>query len=95
MKAFLYETTGAVVEINPKNGTDFSLEDLYEHIGCRVIDILSLNDNNRLMVIDDEGKLNGAEINTTATMIAQNYNVIPIWDVIKGNVVICDSGMIK
>lgn len=93
-KAELFKTNGDVVEIQPKNGGDFTLDELYEHIGCRSIDILRL-DTKRLMVLDDEGKLAEKEVNSNATMIADVSGVIPLWDCIVGDVIICDNDMVR
>ena len=38
--ATLYEAeTGHEIEVEPKNGTDFSLEELYELLHCQMIEV--------------------------------------------------------
>lgn len=43
-------------EVEPANGTDFQLTELYTLLNCRTIDIIQLSDKH-LMVLDDEGRL--------------------------------------
>lgn len=93
--AKLYKTNDELVEITPKNGTDFTIEELHEHIGCNLIEVLWLNDGKRIMVIDEEGKLDGAQFNYYATIIAENFGAICMPDIIKGNAIICDTDMVR
>ena len=54
-------------EIKPKNGKTFTLEEMQKAVGG-YIEILHLADG-RIMVLNEEGKLNGLETNITATGI--------------------------
>lgn len=94
MKAKLMKATGEVVEIEPKNGTDFTMEELYEHLNCRIVEVIALNED-EIMVIDEEGKYNNKEVNANATMCAQKNQAITSWDCIVGDAIVCNSEMVK
>ncbi len=89
-KAELIKATGSVQEIEPKNGTDFSLEELHKAVGGW-IQVIHLKDG-KVMVCHEEGKIMGLMPNENATDIAFENGIL---DYIVGNVVVCDSDMIK
>lgn len=71
--AQIIKTTGEVIEVSPKNGKSFELEELQaivEHkvgdVSCHYIEIITMPDG-RLMVVNEEGKLIGAPMNNKAT----------------------------
>ena len=95
MKAKLLKASGEVVEIEPKNGTDFKLDELYTHLQCSLVDVISLNQDD-IMVVDDEGKLKANNvINVNATVLAQKNQAIIFWDYIAGNAIVCNRKMIR
>lgn len=49
-------TEGKVTEISPKNGKVFSLEEMYEHCNCNIVEFVYLP-NHKIMVCDEEGLL--------------------------------------
>lgn len=55
-KAFRIEISEEVSEIEPKNGTDFGLQEMYQLTGAKVIQPLYLI-NDRVMIVDEEGAL--------------------------------------
>lgn len=77
----------SVQDVEPKNGRDFSLEELQGYVDG-LIDIVSLYDG-RIMVVNDEGLLDGLPINPLATAIYQNATGVN--DYILGNVLICQD----
>ena len=83
--AKIIKTNGEVLEVEPKNGTDFSLEEMQAIVGG-YIEIVSLGDD--LMVVNEEGKLIGLPINDVATAMITN-------DIIVGDVLICKNNQIK
>lgn len=89
--AQLIKTTGETSEVNPKNGSDFSLEELKSYVGG-FIEIINLQDG-RLAVFDEEGKLKGYEINDKATEICKKRLFRN--DYIVGDVLICKDSEIK
>ena len=65
--AQIIKSNGQTTEVTPKNGTDFSLEELQTIVGGW-IEIVNLRDG-RLLCLDEEGKLKGKERNHVATDI--------------------------
>lgn len=77
--AILIRTDGSLDNVFPINGTDFTLEELYEHLNCTCIDIIRLLDNSdNILVIDDEGKLKkDFVVNKLATVMARTGRIHP------------------
>lgn len=95
MKAKLLKASGEVMEIEPKNGTDFKLDELYEHLNCSLVEVINLNQDD-IMVVDDEGKLKSNNVvNVNATTLAQKNQAIVFWDYIVGNAIVCNRQMIR
>ena len=89
--AQIIKTTGEVIEVTPKNGTDFSLEELQTIVGGW-IEIVNLRDG-RLLCLDEEGKLKGKERNHVATDIYRQ--AFPqCKDFIVGDVLLCNEDQI-
>ena len=89
--AKIFFTDGSEKEVSPKNGSDFSLEELQGVVGG-YIQILYL-DNGELMIVNEEGKLDGLPFNKKATDYVVNDG--KYIDVIVGNVLVCDSKEVK
>ncbi len=79
---------GRMEQVAPANGSDFSLEEMQRIVGG-YIEVLNLNDG-RLMVVNEEGKLEGLDLNITATYLYGRHS-----DCVVGNVLVCDSKQIK
>jgi hypothetical protein len=71
------------------DGRKYTLEELKKAIGGGYIQIVQTRDN-RLMVIDEEGKLKGFPVNPVATALYR-YGA---QDPIVGDVLVCDNGTI-
>jgi hypothetical protein len=78
-QAFIYKTDGEIIPVLPKNKKAFTLTELQKIVGG-YIELIYLNDG-RVMVINEEGKIDGLEYNLTATLAYGN-------DVIVGNVLV-------
>lgn len=89
--AQIIKTTGEIVDITPKNGTDFTLEEMQSIVGGW-IEIQNLN-NGRKMVVDEEGKLKGKDINIIATNCYREQ--VSPFDCVVGDVLLCNSNEIK
>jgi hypothetical protein len=83
--ATLYEPSGRVKEISPANGVHWSQRELHELVGG-YIDIVMTTDD-KFMVINDLGKVNGLELNIPATRLYVHGRK----DVIVGNAVVIDT----
>lgn len=88
--AKIYRTNGDVENVEPKNGTDFQLEELSAIVGG-YIECLNFTDGS-LLVCNEEGKLMNLPYNERATdLVRKNgYN-----DYIVGDVLICNTGEVK
>ena len=89
-KAKLYKADGTILEVVPANGTDFQLDELQAMVDG-YIEIVSAG-NGKIMVIDDEGKLKGRQVNDAATMIFMQAGY---YDTIVGDALVCDSEMVQ
>ena len=95
MKARLLKASGEVMEIEPKNGTDFKLDELHKHLQCSLVEVININQDD-IMVVDDEGKLKANNvINVNATMLAQENQAITSWDYIAGDAIVCNRKMVR
>ena len=95
MAALLLKTDGQQIEVKPANGTDFTLEELYQYCGSPV-DIQRLPKTGGIMVVNDEAKLTGLPINVEASKLwLKNYPLdeFPINNhgTIAGDVLVCKS----
>ena len=88
--AELIKHTGEVMEIEPENGSNFKLRELYKILNCELIELVATKDG-RLIILDEEGKLQNKSINTKATKLYKYGEK----DVIVGDVVICNNKQIK
>lgn len=83
--AQIIKADGAVIDVKPKNGKDFSLKELQSIVGG-YIEIVYLKDGN-ILVINDEGAINGSCINLKASKIYGSY--------LFGDVLHCKSKEVK
>ena len=79
------KTNGETIEVHPKNGVDFSLEELQGFVGG-FIEIVRVDDD-RIMVVNEEGKLNELPVNGIATYMAR--------ELIVGDVLVCKADEVK
>ena len=95
MKAKLLKASGEVIEIKPNNDTDFTLDELYKHLQCSLVEVINLNQDD-IMVVDEEGKLaSNNVINVNATTLAQENRAIVFWDYVVGDAIVCNRKMIR
>lgn len=90
--AALRTPDGAFIYKEPKNGTDFPLEELQEFVGGH-IEIVSLADD-LIMVVNEEGKLLNLPFNKAATEISRIFTG-NAFDYVVGNALICKSCLVK
>ena len=89
MKSKLIKTDGTVVPIEPRNGTDFTWDELFCYVGG-FIEIVRIGGG--YMVVDDAGKLKCKPVNDVATLICLRHGFL---DTIVGDAVYCDTDKIK
>lgn len=88
--ATLLKAGHAPVEVQPKNGTDFTLEELQEFVGG-FIEVIPAREEGFILVINEEGKLNGLPYNGRATDLADIY----LWDCIVGDALLCRDDEVR
>jgi hypothetical protein len=54
--------------ISPKNGNDFNLEELYNHLHCDTVEVVYLSSYD-IMLIDESGRINDRPRNVFATRL--------------------------
>lgn len=86
--AKIIRTDGTSVEVKPRNGRRFTFPEVYELIGCELIQIVHTVDG-RILLVDEEGKLFGRDYNPRATEL---YGVMD--DFIVGDVLLCDANQV-
>lgn len=81
---------GTVIEnVEPKNGSDFSLEELQEIVGgC----VEFAHMGKETMALNEEGKLLGLPMNEKATSLYHEH--VYKGDYIVGDVLVCDANQI-
>lgn len=85
------KTNGDVIEVAPKNGSTFELQELKNMVDG-FIEIVYLNDK-QIMVVNEEGKLNNLPFNPIATEVFRLAHQ-PANDFIVGNALLCNNNEI-
>ncbi|MCQ2232153.1 MAG: DUF3846 domain-containing protein [Paludibacteraceae bacterium] len=91
--AVLIRTNGKKEEVKPKNGKNFSLEELRTSIGGGWIECLPIPSGMGTIVCDEEGKLKGLPMNEVATHFMYLCFGISS-DYLCGDVLVADDGEI-
>ena len=86
--ATLIKTNGEETNVLPNNKTDFKLDELQNYVGD-LIETVRTKDN-KIIVINEEGKINELPINEKATDLYVHSN----FDFIVGDVLICNENEI-
>lgn len=84
--ARLIEPGGSNLEVKPVSKR-FTLKEMYDLVDCSIVEFVYLDDG-RIMVIDEDGKINNKTMNSEATK-AVKHNLFP-GDYIVGNALLCD-----
>lgn len=92
VQALHIKEDGTINQIVPKNGTDFSLEELQGYVDGK-IEIVDLR-NGDILVVNEEGKFTKG-MNCFATFVGHSTKSLFTNDYIAGDVVMCPSEMVK
>ena len=93
--ALLYKTDLSVEEIKPANGRYFKLEEMQAYVGG-LIEIIPLDGEgleDKLLVVNEEGKLENLQLNIFAT--AEWFKYYGKTDYISGDCIICHPSLIR
>ena len=90
MKDIIYKINGEVIETSPKNGKNYTYEELREIVGG-FIQIIFLKD--KFMIINEEGKLNNLPYTDNATVLYR-ANFRNTTDFIVGDALLCGKDKI-
>ena len=88
---------GIVTEIEPENGKDFQLDELYDLLGVSIVEMVFLPEN-LVMIVDEEGALNDdRKLNLKATELVTNAatRLGRMGTLIFGNVAVINQNQIK
>ncbi len=94
-RALLYKTDFSVEEIKPDNGRYFKLEEMQKYVGG-LIEIIPLDGEgleDKLLVVNEEGKLINLPFNLFATAEWEKY--YGQTDYVSGDAIICDPKFIR
>lgn len=92
-KAVWIKADGEQIDVQPRNGKTFELDELQAFVGG-YIEILYIK-NNKFMVVNEEGKLNGLDVNAIGTHIWNDHSDVPhAFDPVVGDVLVCSRSMI-
>ena len=93
-KAFFVKSDGVYEEIIPGNKESFSLEELQKYVGGSIEIVYGgPREPDIICVINEEGKLKDLQYNFVATLLFSDS--LMEGDAIVGNVVICDTKLVK
>ncbi len=86
--AKLIRSDGTIEAVVPKNGKDFSLEELRTFVaGCIEI-IHPPSDEGAILVVNEEGRLQGLPLNKVASAVYRN-------DFIVGDALLCHTSQVR
>ena len=95
MNALFIKADGKLEFIEPENGTDFSLEELYEKLNCDLVEVVyPYVHSGCILIIDEEGKLFSKRPNLIATAIFECGDANAC-DFIVGDAILCRTEMFK
>lgn len=85
--AWLLDTDGSKKEVLPKDGKEFTLDELYELLGTDNVEQLATNDREMCMLVDEDAKMKGEPINYQATKLM--HVIYQADDCVVGKVLYC------
>lgn len=92
--AKIYKTDGTKEDVFPKENGKFSLEEMQEIVGGCIIEMIDLP-SGMVMVLNEEGKLEGLEKNEVATQILKREFPNNNDELVVGNVLLTDPEFIE
>lgn len=92
--ATIYKTDDMVIATEPVNGNNFQLSELRNVVGG-YIEVVTLRDG-LMMIVNEEGKLQGLPVNNNATTVLHNMAVNDGYknDYVCGDALVCERHQI-
>lgn len=90
--ARIIKTNGEIIPVEPKNGTDFQLNEMQEIVGGYIQLVYLMNDEGEVIVMNEDGKFAGLPVNDKATELAAKR--LFQGDYIVGDVLVCKTEQI-
>lgn len=87
--AQLYKVSGEIVEVSPKNGTDFTFEELQAFVDG-YIEIVPVFDT-KYIVVNEDGRMKGLAHNELASAMVFGQ----VYGDIVGDMLLCDRSEIQ
>ncbi len=91
--ATLIKTNGVITTVTPENQPYFTLEEMQGYVGG-LIQLINIS-GNRLMICNEEGKIEGLPLNRYASYLAMKNGVLFEGDYIAGNILICHNDEVE
>lgn len=88
--AHLYKPNNDIVEVQPKNGTDFQAEELHAFVDG-TFEIVFLGEEEGLLICNKNYLAEGLELNFMASLVGERYGVWMGGGYFCGNVLLCKS----
>ena len=88
-KAIHIKTSGEIIQVEPKNGTDFQLDELQAFVGGHIE--MAQTKDGRYLIANEEGLRKKLPFNALAT----DYYIYGNQSEIVGDVLICDPEQVK
>lgn len=86
--AQIIKSSGEIIEVEPKNGKDFKLEEVKEIVDGWV-ELVYLPDG-RYMLVNEEGRIHKLPVNLEASKLLYDLSDIVLGRFISGDVLVCE-----
>jgi len=90
-QSILLKANGSRIEVEPKNGKHFTLEEVYKLIDTDQVELIATKNKGLVMLVDEDGKMKKKPYNVKATSMANVRGM----DYVVGDVVICPKKLFK
>lgn len=89
---WILETDGSKREVQPSNGSAFTMEEVYKLIGAETIEARYCSED-MMILMDEDGKRKGQPINYQATLLLES--ILSKHDFVVGPVLYCSKELFK
>jgi hypothetical protein len=90
----LFRTDGVIRHVEPANGTNFTLKELYALLECDTIEVLYPDMDGAILICDENSKLSSDhQMNFVATALMEG-RLFP-GDYVAGHALLCPDEMLK